>query len=542
MFRKDETATLAIFLLLFVPMLSIAAGQDRLVDTTRFAGQFQGADLGAKIKAAFADCGHCKVVAIPGTITTDIIVPVGSVLELLPGALYNLSAHIYLYHRGAILEGNNSQMQCSVDDGTLCIQIGKNNVGTVRTDGSSKVTWNSGTDFSEIDAGDAIQIAGTTFNVAARIDSTHLVTTRPVILPRLAGPNPTYGVYVQPETNFGTSPESIVLRDLVLAKAGPIRTATQGIGCYFTTGARIENVRVQQFLNAGSYGYRSVGCLSAELFSFNSNVNGGDFDLEEGTSGGVKLGSNANIFFGGTATATGGARIQNSSLNKFFGRRWEGNFGKVSLLFGTNQFGNVCSGCYFERNGDGTPTSADIKNEGGPDWIFGSYFVSSPANHAATAIATSGIGAETYVANTYMAHAYTNALLSTDSGVNHRMSGVHTSGSVSGTAAPDIDEAGNSIFGAVTIGGGSRINRVLRETQTLTFENVSAGDCQEQTISFPGASTTSTVSVSPQSSPGPTLNWSGYVARDNGVTVRVCNPGVRPVVPKVVTWNTTVIQ
>jgi hypothetical protein len=65
----------------------------KYLNNVRYADQFYGADIGAKVNAAFADCAGamCTVIVPPGSFTfaTDIVVPAPATLECNQGAILN---------------------------------------------------------------------------------------------------------------------------------------------------------------------------------------------------------------------------------------------------------------------------------------------------------------------------------------------------------------------------------------------------------------------------------------------------------------------
>lgn len=94
-----------------------------------------------------------------------------------------------------------------------------------------------------------------------------------------------------------------------------------------------------------------------------------------------------------------------------------------------------------------------------------------------------------------------------------------------------------------TVGGGSTINAVYRASGlslNSAFTSVTAGTCQEQTLTLPGAATTGVATVSPTATIGANFNWSAWVSSVNTISVRVCAGSTAT--PTSVTWNASVIQ
>lgn len=98
--------------------------------------------------------------------------------------------------------------------------------------------------------------------------------------------------------------------------------------------------------------------------------------------------------------------------------------------------------------------------------------------------------------------------------------------------------------GPLVVGNGSKINKILNGSGTLTFGTVNGQTCSEQSLSVSGASTTNFGAfASPASSLGSSnLSWSAWVSASNTVTVRVCNPTAGNIAVSAVSWGATVNQ
>ena len=112
-----------------------------------------------------------------------------------------------------------------------------------------------------------------------------------------------------------------------------------------------------------------------------------------------------------------------------------------------------------------------------------------------------------------------------------------------GTAVPvfHIDENG------VSFGGGSAIRSVWKSNVTLNFAKLQPHVCQDLATKIESAATDSenaSVNASPASPLGSTnLSWQAAVSGNEGqVSVRLCNVGDEPVLPKPVRWNVAILQ
>jgi len=118
----------------------------------------------------------------------------------------------------------------------------------------------------------------------------------------------------------------------------------------------------------------------------------------------------------------------------------------------------------------------------------------------------------------------------------------------SGGATPSqmasISSAGNAIFnGTLSVGGGSTVHAIYTASALVlnsSFTSITAGTCQDQTLTLTGAATTGTASVSPTAALGNGFSWSARVSASNTITVHVCSGTTG--IPTSVTWNTVVVQ
>jgi len=97
-----------------------------------------------------------------------------------------------------------------------------------------------------------------------------------------------------------------------------------------------------------------------------------------------------------------------------------------------------------------------------------------------------------------------------------------------GNAFRVISPTANDVFvvqgAGVTIGGGSRILKVLSATATLDFGSIAANSYADLTITVTGAAVGDTVAIGfPNGSVLADLVWSAWVSATNTVTVRVAN-------------------
>ena len=112
-----------------------------------------------------------------------------------------------------------------------------------------------------------------------------------------------------------------------------------------------------------------------------------------------------------------------------------------------------------------------------------------------------------------------------------------------GTAVPvfHIDENG------VSFGGGSAIRSVWKTGATLNFAKLQPHSCQDLMIKIEGAtprSENASANASPTSPLGSTnLSWQAAATGNEGqVSVRLCNVGDEPVLPKPVRWNVAILE
>ncbi len=100
-----------------------------------------------------------------------------------------------------------------------------------------------------------------------------------------------------------------------------------------------------------------------------------------------------------------------------------------------------------------------------------------------------------------------------------------------------------TVNGTASIGGGSTINKILQASGlslNSAFASITAGTCQDRTLTVKGAATTGIASVSPTAALGTGFSWSAWVSAANTVSVHVCAGTTGT--PNSVTWNAEVVQ
>lgn len=110
----------------------------------------------------------------------------------------------------------------------------------------------------------------------------------------------------------------------------------------------------------------------------------------------------------------------------------------------------------------------------------------------------------------------------------------YTSG---GTAGVVVNSAG-----ALAIGGGTPITKVLSATATLDFGSVAAQSSADLTISLTGAVVGDSVSIGLPASPAANTTFAGWVSAADTVTVRFNNYSAAPVDPPSGTYRVTVTR
>ena len=372
------------------------------LDGIRVAEDFPGNDLGAQINSAITHCeeGHCLIyVGKPGTIASSPDLPEGYALKLAPGA-YKLTTTWRIKHRNTIYDFSGAQIDYAPAKSGPAFLVGKDLQGLVATTGN-EVSWISGSKLFDFDAGDHIFIGGNAYNVGAVESPTKL---------RVIGSagnvtNAVYAGYINPEITVGHNFGSVELRDLVLSYQGGSDRAV-GVKSAFVTSLILSNIRVSNFVGKDSVCFEFEGTIAANLYNIQCSSSSAGVVLTGHTAGGMTIPSNHNRFFGGDIVASkqesaisaliidGG-----SSYNQFYGFRFEGNNTRNTVLIQNLSEGTLIDGAWFERNGDGTSSSIDINNQSAHTSIENSNFVSSPKNHPACGIETSGAGHSAWVVN-----------------------------------------------------------------------------------------------------------------------------------------------
>lgn len=172
-------------------------------------------------------------------------------------------------------------------------------------------------------------------------------------------------------------------------------------------------------------------------------------------------------------------------------------------------------GLAFPNNGDvyiNTPTSSNgitlLENGTGYLTLEAAQFRFTKRAAAATPIITFASDTNTGIDS-----------LSADS-LDFMTAGVRRGG---WTATGDF-ESGNGVFsGALTVGGGSTLSKLLSATATLDFPSIAALDTEELTITVTGATAGDSVSIGLPAAPDAGLMLMGWVSAADTVTIRVYN-------------------
>jgi hypothetical protein len=97
--------------------------------------------------------------------------------------------------------------------------------------------------------------------------------------------------------------------------------------------------------------------------------------------------------------------------------------------------------------------------------------------------------------------------------------------------------------GTTRIGNGSTIKKILLASGLSlksAFKSISAGTCEDQTLTVIGAGITGVASVSPTTALGKGFSWSAWVSASDTVSVHVCAGATGT--PNSVKWNVEVVQ
>ncbi len=361
------------------------------VNQQLYANAFPGNDLGAQINAAIASWktngGACDIRATPGTIATQFQLPSGCSITFTPGS-YPTSVELWAAHRNSIWNMNHAQILSSLDNGTSAFFVGKKSAGVVSTNGTT-VTWVSGTNFAQIDAGDILNINGASHNVASVNSNTVLTLlgsagTQTDVL---------YEAYLSGVNGIGQS-NTVTIKDLWLLKTSGTATPMDGLHIEGAAEVLVDNATVEGFSNTGSYAYHLIGSISGEFIGLKTNSNAACLNLSGRQFGGARFDSNENAFIKLDCSASTGSKTNATILfasygaygNNFYGLRNEGNTNSYQLLFLSGACRNRVFGLWDER--DGANDGADWQNNSGcQNSLYGGLF-NAPLGTNESAIAT----------------------------------------------------------------------------------------------------------------------------------------------------------
>jgi len=372
------------------------------LNNIRFADQFPGADVGAKINAAVAASGGIpvKIIASPGIISTSPNLPMGFSLSFLPGT-YTLSTTWYLRHRGVSVDFGGARISFSGDAALPAIVIGKSLSSTVNTNGTA-VARTAGDFFTEYDPGDQIAINGAMYNIASITDASNLILTATAgVQAGVASAG-----YLNPERAFGSYNSPVRLHNLTLVYTGAGTTAVDGVRLDFVTGTELSHLSLMIFPATGA-ALHLRGALSSRISDLNIYSSGRSLILDRLVAGGVDTGSNRNAFYGGSFINNGVAGNESmiidhaSTHNLFSSLNFEGNYGRYTIYIQGISNSNIFRDCVWESNGDGNAASWDVSVTGGAvGTIFdGDYFTSAVVNYPAGGISM-GAASYTVIQNT----------------------------------------------------------------------------------------------------------------------------------------------
>ena len=78
---------------------------------------------------------------------------------------------------------------------------------------------------------------------------------------------------------------------------------------------------------------------------------------------------------------------------------------------------------------------------------------------------------------------------------------------------------------------------IISHSASITWTSIAANTTQEQSVTVLGASAGNNVDVTPVSSPGAGLLWTGYVSTSGTVVVRMANVTTGAITPNTVSWR-----
>jgi hypothetical protein len=118
-------------------------------------------------------------------------------------------------------------------------------------------------------------------------------------------------------------------------------------------------------------------------------------------------------------------------------------------------------------------------------------------------------------------------------------------GFLSGTPAGGqiADNTGVTTLYGIRVGGGSIINSIFYAAGlplNSAFTSITAGTCQEQTLTLSGITTKGVATANPEGSLGGNFSWQSWINAANTITVHLCASSTAT--PNSVLWNASVID
>ena len=123
------------------------------------------------------------------------------------------------------------------------------------------------------------------------------------------------------------------------------------------------------------------------------------------------------------------------------------------------------------------------------------------------------------------------------------LSGIVTDPKGVTTIYGNLVDTGLTTISSLRIGRGSNINSIFYAVGlplNSAFTSITAGSCQEQTLTLTGITTNGVSTANPESSLGGNFSWSSWISSANTITVHVCAGSTA--VPNSVLWNASVID
>jgi hypothetical protein len=326
--------------------------------------------------------------SVTSSISTSPTLSRGTKFTLMP-ASYSLSTTWVVNHHGIDMDFSGTMLNYNLDAGNAAMIIGKNLSGNLTCNGTTTVSWNSGSQFTAFDLGDQVFInvgGGSAFNVASVTNATTMLVT--AACPAAA--NVSYAGYMLPATALGSWDNSPFIRNLIINYTGANTLNNIGLQLDFVMDTIVENVLLENFSRGTCL--KLLGSQTSLLNNVKTHVCKNGAVLDAKTGGGVQVQSNNNQFNSFQAQnsctldpAGNAILIQGASFGNFFpGLDIEGGVCTDVIKITGGSYANIIgpSGD-IERNGDGSANATDVHILSGPDNIvekirFSSSFANVP--------------------------------------------------------------------------------------------------------------------------------------------------------------------